>query len=186
MTIPNVLSLLRILSLPFLFYLMGNDYPVAAFCVLIGSWFTDLLDGFIARTFNQSSKLGSYLDPIADKVVTASLFIFLTYYGRIPLWLTATVVGRDVVLLCGLLVVFMPQRFPVTSPSYLGKFTTFFQALTLLVVMSDSVPAFKGYLTRFYSPALYVTLVLTLLSLVQYVFRGIAMLRHTRTNAGSV
>ncbi|MCL4558836.1 MAG: CDP-alcohol phosphatidyltransferase family protein [Deltaproteobacteria bacterium] len=182
MTIPNILSLLRIFSLPFLFYLIRSGHEVAAFYLLIGSWFTDLLDGFIARTFNQRSKLGSYLDPIADKVVTASLFVFLTLYNRIPLWLTSVVVSRDVVLLGGLLVVFMPQKFPVTSPSYLGKFTTFSQALTLLVVMSDGVPALKGYLSQFRVPILYATLVLTVLSLVQYVFRGISMLRHRETN----
>jgi cardiolipin synthase len=181
MTIPNILSLLRIVSLPFLFYLIKDGYPTAALCLLIGSWFTDLLDGFIARTFNQRSKLGSYLDPIADKIVTASLFIFLTIYDRIPLWLTCMVVGRDIVIFVGLLVVFIPQKFPVASPSYLGKFTTFFQALTLLMVMSDRVPAFKGYLTPFYSSVLYTTAALTVLSFIQYVSRGISMLNHRVT-----
>ncbi len=178
MTIPNILSFLRILSLPFLFYLMRDGYPAAALCVLIGSWLTDLLDGLIARTFNQVSRLGSYLDPVADKIVTASMFIFLTLFDRVPLWLTAVVVGRDIVLFGGLLVVFMPQKFPVASPSYLGKFTTFFQALLLLVVMSDRVPALKGYLSMLYPAILSATAVLTLLSLVQYVFRGIGMLNR--------
>jgi cardiolipin synthase len=178
MTIPNMLSLLRIISLPFLFYLIRDDYPTAALCVLVGSWLTDLLDGFIARTFNQRSKLGSYLDPIADKIVTASLFIFLTLFDRMPLWLTVIVVSRDVVIFGGLLVVFMPRKFPVASPSYLGKFTTFFQALTLFVVMSDRVPALKGYLTKLYPVVLYTTAVLTVLSFVQYVLRGIALLNR--------
>ena len=178
MTIPNLLSLLRILSLPFIFYLIKDNYPTAALCLLIGSWFTDFLDGFIARTFNQRSKLGSYLDPIADKIVTASLFIFLTIYDRIPLWITGIVVGRDIVIFVGLLVVFIPQKFPVAAPSYLGKFTTFFQALTLLMVMSDRVPSLKGYLTTFYSPVLYATAALTVLSFVQYISRGISMLNN--------
>ena len=181
MTIPNLLSLLRILSLPFLFYLIKDDYPTAALYLLIGSWFTDFLDGFIARTFNQRSKLGSYLDPIADKIVTSTLFIFLTIYDRIPLWITGIVVGRDIVIFVGLLVVFIPQKFPVAAPSYLGKFTTFFQALTLLMVMSDRVPAFKGYLTPFYSTILYATAALTVLSFIQYISRGISMLNNGAT-----
>ncbi|MGB9736604.1 MAG: CDP-alcohol phosphatidyltransferase family protein [bacterium] len=178
MTIPNLLSILRIISLPFIFYLIKDNYPTSALVLLLLSWATDLLDGFIARTFNQRSKLGSYLDPIADKIVTASLFIFLTIYDRIPLWVACIVVGRDIVIFAGLFVVFMPQKFPVASPSYLGKFTTFFQALTLLLVMADRVPALKGYLTALYLPVLYTTATLTILSLIQYVARGILMLKH--------
>jgi cardiolipin synthase len=180
MTIPNLLSLLRILSLPVLFYLIRDNYPTAALCLLIGSWFTDFLDGFIARTFNQRSKLGSYLDPIADKIVTASLFIFLTLYDRMPLWLTGIVVGRDIVIFAGLLIVFMPQKFPVASPSYLGKFTNFFQALTLLMIMSDRVPAFSGYLRPLYTTVIYTTASFTIFSFLQYVFRGIVMLKQGR------
>lgn len=178
MTIPNLLSLLRICSLPFIFYLIRYNYPTAALILLLLSWLTDLLDGFIARTFNQQSKLGSYLDPIADKIVTASLFIFFTIYDRIPLWVSCLVVGRDVVLFAGLVVVFMPQKFPVASPSYLGKFTTFFQAITLLLIMTDRVPTLKGYSTPFYYPVLYITASLTILSLIQYVIRGILMLKQ--------
>jgi len=178
MTIPNILSTLRIFSLPVLFYLLIKDYPTAAFYLLIGSWATDLADGFIARTFNQSSKLGSYLDPIADKVVTVSLFIFLTISDRIPLWLTYIVVGRDIILFIGLLVIFFPKRFPVASPSYLGKFTTLFQACILLIVMSDRVPAFNGFLTPLFMPVVYATAVLTIFSFIQYTIRGIAMLKE--------
>lgn len=178
MTVPNLLSILRIISLPFIFYLIKYNYPTWALILLIASWVTDLLDGFIARTFNQRSKLGSYLDPIADKIVTASLFIFLTIHDRIPLWIASIVVGRDVVIFAGLLVVFLPQKFPVASPSYLGKFTTFFQALILLLVMSDRVPSLKGFLTPLYLPVLYTTATLTILSLIQYVYRGILMLMH--------
>lgn len=178
MTIPNILSILRILSLPVLFYLIKNDYPVAAFYLLIGSWFTDFLDGLIARTFNQRSKLGSYLDPIADKMVTTSLFIFLTIFNRLPLWLTAVVVVRDVAIFTGLLVLFLPRKFPTVSPSYLGKFTTFFQAATLLIVMSEGVPLFQGILPPFLLDVIYITALFTLLSFIQYTVRGIAMLKE--------
>lgn len=184
MTIPNVLTSLRILSLPLLLYLASTAHPAAALLLLIASWSTDLLDGFIARTFNQRSKLGSYLDPVADKLINVSLFIFLTLYDRIPVWLTAVVVGRDLILFGGLLVVFLPQKFPVASPSYLGKFTTFSQAITLLVVMSDRVPAVRGYLSPAYPAVLYVTGALTVLSLSQYVVRGIGMLRRAETGGG--
>jgi len=182
-TIPNILSVLRICSVPFIFYLIRYNYPTAALVLLLVSWLTDLLDGFIARTFNQQSRLGSYLDPIADKIVTASLFIFFTIYDRIPFWVSCIVVGRDVIIFAGLLVVFMPQKFPVASPSYLGKFTTFFQALTLLIVMTDKVPGLRGYSTPLYPTVLYTTASLTVLSLIQYVFRGILMLRHDKKRA---
>ncbi len=177
MTIPNVVTLLRIFLLPVLFYLIQGHHPVIAFYLLIGIWMTDLLDGFIARTFNQGSKLGSYLDPIADKIVTASLFIFLTILSRIPLWLTVMVVVRDIFIFAGLIIILLPQKFPAASPSYLGKFTTFLQAITLFVVMSEGVPTFNALLSPLFNTVIYITTVLTLLSFIQYIFRGIVMIR---------
>jgi phosphatidylglycerophosphate synthase len=88
------------------------------------------------------------------------------------------VVTRDIVIFIGLIVVFLPKKFPVVSPSYLGKFTTFSQAITLLVVMSEGVPVFRGVLYQFLNTFIYLTAVFTALSFVQYIFRGVAMLKE--------
>lgn len=184
MTIPNSITFLRILSLPLLFYLIQEHHPVAAFYLLVGIWITDFLDGFVARTFDQRSKLGSYLDPIADKLLTASLFIFLTLLGRLPVWLTVMVVVRDIFIFAGLMIILLPQKFPVASPSYLGKFTTFFQAVMLLVVMSEGVPVFDVVLAPLSETVLMITAGLTLLSFVQYLIRGTMMLKEGHEQHG--
>ncbi len=179
-TIPNILTSIRILLIPVLFLLIKNDQQEAAFYLLIGMGFTDLLDGFIARTFNQMSKLGSYLDPIADKLLTTSLFITLTLYNHIPLWLTIIVIGRDVIIAVGLFVIFLPQKFPAVSPSYLGKFTTFAQAITLIISISSGIRYFNSVLSSFFMPSVYITALFTIVSMIQYIHRGIVMLKDRR------
>lgn len=87
-TIPNILSMLRICMIPVFIYTHINGHPVATGVLIILSGATDVLDGYIARTFNQISKLGKVLDPIADKLTQGSVVLMLcfTYYEMIPLF----------------------------------------------------------------------------------------------------
>ncbi|XP_014226049.1 probable cardiolipin synthase (CMP-forming) [Trichogramma pretiosum] len=101
-TIPNFLCVGRILSTPWLSYLIvSQDYKVALW--LLGfAGLSDLADGWIARTWtSQASKLGSFLDPVADKLLVGTMFLSLTWVGLIPIPLTALVVSRDVALVAG-------------------------------------------------------------------------------------
>lgn len=98
-TIPNGLSLARISATPFLGYLVIQEMyvPAMALCILAG--ITDLLDGYIARNFeNQKSRFGSFLDPAADKFLIATLFLTLTVRGLIPVPLTVLIISRDICL----------------------------------------------------------------------------------------
>ncbi|XP_058790120.1 probable cardiolipin synthase (CMP-forming) isoform X2 [Phymastichus coffea] len=101
-TIPNFLCIGRILSTPFLGYLIvSQDYEIALW--LLGfAGFTDLADGWVARTWtSQASKLGSFLDPVADKLLVGTMFLTLTWVGLIPIPLTCLVVLRDITLIAG-------------------------------------------------------------------------------------
>ncbi|CAG7828033.1 unnamed protein product [Allacma fusca] len=99
-TVPNLLCVLRIASSPVLVYLIMNQQYGSAVGIFAFAGVTDLLDGYIARVVpGQSSALGSFLDPMADKILVATLFLSLTYVNLIPLSLTALIVARDSVLI---------------------------------------------------------------------------------------
>ena len=88
---------------------------------------TDSLDGAIARLTNSRTILGSYIDPLADKLLLVSSFLILTYLGFIPHWLAILVISRDVIILFGFLVLFMiTGRSIVIRPTFVGKASTFF------------------------------------------------------------
>lgn len=99
-TIPNILTFTRIGSSPILGYLIVNDYYSASLSIFLLSGLTDLLDGWIARRFpSQASALGSYLDPLADKILVGIVVISLAYVQLLPLWLLALILGRDVAIM---------------------------------------------------------------------------------------
>jgi cardiolipin synthase (CMP-forming) len=124
-TIPNALSVLRLLGVPlFLWLLLGPRADIAALVVLMIAGLTDYFDGKIARWLGQTSKLGVLLDPAADRLyVLATLFAFVVR-DIIPWWLAAVIVGRDVVLLLALPVLRRHGYGPL-QVSYLGKAATF-------------------------------------------------------------
>ena len=97
-TVPNVLSMLRLVLVPFfLGYLIVGDYT-AALVILVVSSATDFLDGFIARRFNQVTRLGQLLDPAADRLYLFASILGLAAGGLVPWWLVVVIVGRDVFL----------------------------------------------------------------------------------------
>jgi CDP-diacylglycerol--glycerol-3-phosphate 3-phosphatidyltransferase len=100
-TIPNILTFARIGSAPILGYLIINHHYPAALSLFIISGLTDLIDGWIARRYpSQSSALGSFLDPFADKMLVGFVVISLAYVNLIPLWLLALILSRDVAIMC--------------------------------------------------------------------------------------
>jgi cardiolipin synthase (CMP-forming) len=99
LTVPNVLSLLRLAGVPlFLWLLLGPHYDLLAMLVLALSGLTDWLDGKLARLLNQSSRLGALLDPAVDRLYTLSTLLAFGLRGILPWWVVAVLVGRDVVL----------------------------------------------------------------------------------------
>ena len=103
LTVPNVLSLLRLVGVPlFLWLLLGPHYDLLAVLVLALSGLTDWLDGKLARLLNQSSKLGALLDPAVDRLYTLSTLLAFGIRDVLPWWVIAVLLGRDVVLLLSL------------------------------------------------------------------------------------
>ena len=123
-TLPNALSLLRLLGVPVFLWLVLNEHDPAAVALLMVSGFTDWLDGKIARRWDQMSRLGQLLDPAADRLYILATLVGLTIRDVVPLWLTLALVGRDV-LLAGFLPLLRRAGYGPLPVSFLGKAATF-------------------------------------------------------------
>jgi cardiolipin synthase len=124
MTVPNMLSMLRLALVPVFLYLLLNEKYLSAIVVLAISSLTDYLDGYFARRFNQVTRLGQLLDPAADRLYIFSTLVGLSITGIIPVWLALVIIGRDVVLAIAypILATYGYGPLPV---HYLGKTGTF-------------------------------------------------------------
>ena len=123
-TLPNALSALRLVGVPLFLWLVLAERDELAIAVLMVSGTTDWLDGKIARRWNQMSRLGALLDPAADRLYILATLIGLTVRDVVPLWLTAALVGRDVVL-AGFLPVLRRYGYRTLPVHFLGKAATF-------------------------------------------------------------
>ncbi|WP_255579831.1 CDP-alcohol phosphatidyltransferase family protein [Cryobacterium sp. PAMC25264] len=134
-TVPNLLSFLRLGLVPVFLALLVNGADAWALLVLAVSSLTDFLDGWIARRFNQITRLGQLLDPAADRLYIFAALIGLAWRDLVPWWIVAVVVGRDVFLL-GLGVVLANHGFGPLPVHQLGKIATFclFYALPMIML----------------------------------------------------
>ena len=156
MTIPNLITMLRIILAPVFAIYVINDQLNAALVIFVVCSATDALDGMLARVFNQKSKLGAYLDPLADKLILVTAFILLSAMGHLPAWLTVTVIARDVVILLGVVTIHLNKLELHIRPSILSKINTWFQFLTVTAVLSKGLLSLEPalYLYFYYATAL--------------------------------
>ena len=127
MTLPNLISLGRLLAVPFVVWLLFSGEHRAAFGVFVLAGVSDALDGFIAKRFNQASVLGRYLDPLADKALLVSIYLSFGIQGVVPLWLVIMVVSRDILIVGAVLLSFtLDQTIPI-RPLWVSKVNTLAQ-----------------------------------------------------------
>lgn len=138
LSIPNLLTLSRIVLTPFIVYAMMRGEPVLALILMGVAGLTDMLDGAIARLFHQKSTVGAYMDPIADKLMLISSIVALFLLDRIPLAIFLAVVFRDLIIIVGAIAFELVTRKLKMEPTWTSKFTTFFQIMLVLVVLADS------------------------------------------------
>ncbi len=136
MTIPNLITCIRIILTPIFIIYLINERFLSALVVFVLAGLTDSADGLIARLFSQKSRLGAFLDPLADKILLIASFITLAIINRVPPWLTVIVISRDVLILLGVLILFLNKTDLVIRPSILSKMTTCLQLATVFVVLS--------------------------------------------------
>jgi len=135
MGLANWLTTLRILLIPVFVTLLVYRRPGWAFLVFCVASLTDMLDGYIARRRGTQTRLGAFLDPVADKLLMTSAFVTLTYLKVIPFWIAAVVVSRDLILSVGVVVIHVAGGTVHPSPSWLGKASTLCQVATVVSAM---------------------------------------------------
>ncbi len=174
-TAANILSMLRIILIPVFMALMLQHKATLAFFVFLFAISTDLLDGIAARVWNQKTKLGTFLDPAADKLLMASSFIFLSLPSistpnTIPVWLVVIVIFRDLYIVSGSLIYIRLTKTDEAKPSMIGKVCTVMEmSLLTLVLLNNSLGKAPSYL----APIYWLTMVMALLSALHYTYIGI-------------
>jgi cardiolipin synthase len=164
-TLANKITLIRILLIPvFIIGLLHRAavWPLSVFVFLA---LTDVLDGALARRLNQRTVLGTFLDPVADKLLLNATFLVLSFQMRVPVWIFVLAFSRDLLILLGWNIIYVLTRNSTIEPRWLGKSTTLVQMLSVVVLLS-----------RFLAPARPFFLVLmaavTALSTLDYVWLG--------------
>jgi cardiolipin synthase len=176
MNYANKISTFRILTVPFfiaslMYYSAHKDYLrfVALFIFILGV-ISDAVDGYIARKTHQSSKAGLILDPLGDKLLLMSAFVFLNVIAlpiKFPMWVSLIVISRDVIILLGAVVIFMVKQEIKISPTRWGKLTTSLQMASVISVLLQFPFSFL-----IWTAALF----FTILSGVDYTMRGFKIL----------
>ena len=172
--LPNLFTLARLLLTPFIASGILTGHYGRAIVLLFAAGFTDVMDGYLARRFKISTRIGAYFDPIADKILLGAIYISLGLAGAIPWWMVGIVFGRDMLILAmaayGLLFTQL-RKFP---PSVWGKISTFLQIGAALVVMGA-----RAGIAAPVTLALYLMVFGTIVSGIHYVWRALVLLRQT-------
>ncbi len=161
-TIPNVLTVIRMVLIPVFVSLLYYQRFGWALAVFVSAGLTDGLDGLLARRFNQKSQLGTILDPIADKLLLVTAFIVLSLpqfipqplprHFPVPFWVTVAVISRDVFIIVGAAAINIVTGFRGFRPSWPGKANTVVQILSVVAILvAARFPPLRGYLPTVYT-----------------------------------
>ncbi|HYO16547.1 MAG TPA: CDP-alcohol phosphatidyltransferase family protein [Thermoanaerobaculia bacterium] len=176
-TIPNLLSLFRMGLVPLFIISVIDGQALRALVIFLLAGITDALDGFIARVFKQQSLLGTYLDPIADKLLLVSAYVTLSIPQlnqgiQIPLWVTVLVIARDVLLVVVALILYLAAGIRSFPPTLLSKINTALQVVAVvLVLISGTFPEIR-WIDLTADTTIYLVAALTLISGLDYIVRS--------------
>jgi cardiolipin synthase len=137
LTIANLITILRCLLVPGIVLALLKGRVDLAFAGFLVAGISDAVDGFVARQFNQRSELGSYLDPMADKLLLVSVFVVLGYMGELPLWLVVAAVTRDALIVCAVLLASIMGKPVAMKPLYVSKANTAAQIVLAAIVLAE-------------------------------------------------
>jgi cardiolipin synthase len=124
MTIPNLITIARLIIVPFLIVMIMQERWEAAFVLFVAAGLSDAADGFIARHFDMRSEFGAHIDPVADKALLVSIYVTLAVVGAIPGWLAIAVVSRDAMIVGAVLLSWVMHRPVEIKPILVSKLNT--------------------------------------------------------------
>lgn len=172
MNLPNKLTILRTIMIPFFlvflytdFWGRGNAYVAVAIFILAS--LTDLLDGKIARKYNLVTNFGKFMDPLADKLLVCSALIALVDIGKIAAWIVIVIIAREFII-SGFRLVASDNGVVIAASNW-GKFKTTFQMIMIIALIIDlPIP----YMNVINNILVYVALLLTVISLIDYIAKN--------------
>ena len=173
MSIPNLITLARILLVPVLVWAIIAGEMQLAFLLFLVAGISDAVDGFLAKRFGMATELGAYLDPLADKVLIVSIYVALGITGALEAWLVILVVSRDIMIVGAVLLSWLVDRPVAMKPLLVSKLNTVAQIVFATLELAALASGYKWEPLRTLSIA--VVVVLTLLSIAFYL-RG--WMRH--------
>ena len=135
MTIPNLITIGRLISVPILVMMILNGHWTLAFAIFVMAGISDAADGIIARRYQLRSELGAYLDPLADKALLVSIYVTLAIVAVLPAWLAITVVSRDVMIVSAILISRLMDRPVEIKPLLISKLNTAVQIAFAALVL---------------------------------------------------
>lgn len=167
LTWPNLISLLRIFSVPLIIWLILSQKMAWAFWVTILAGITDMFDGFVARILKTPSKVGVYLDPIADKILLVSLYLILGFKDYLADWLVILIVFRDLMIIFGATFLLLLKKSFEVKPLMISKVNTVLQIIGIVWILGDLAFSIN---IPFITPILILLIaVTTILSGIKYV-----------------
>jgi len=172
-SIPNLITLGRVILVPVVFWLLVSDRVGAAFFVFVVAGISDAVDGFLAKRFGWQTELGAYLDPMADKLLLVSIFVALGVLKELPSWLVIAVVSRDILIIAAVVLSWLLDHPVHVRPFVISKANTAAQLVLAALVLADT--GFSLGLGTLRDVMIWVTAGLTVGSLVAYMR---AWLRH--------
>lgn len=186
MNLPNKLTLFRVILIPFfVFFLLadiglGRIGIVLSLVIFIVASLTDMLDGKIARKYNLVTNFGKFMDPLADKLLVCSALICLIELGKVPSWIVIIIIAREFII-SGFRLIAAEHQI-VIAASMWGKFKTTFQMVAIILLILDSrfdlmIGGFDA-IHILGELALYIALVLTIVSLIDYLVKNKGVLKE--------
>ena len=166
MTLPNLITVGRLLLVPAIIWLISDGSFGAAFVVFVIAGISDGVDGFIARQYNLRSQLGTYLDPIADKALLVSIYLSLSLINELAGWLAVLVVSRDLFIIGGVMLAWFLERPIEVKPLLISKINTAGQIILAAIILGDL--AFSAGLGDIRNVLVWVVGVLTVASAAAY------------------
>jgi cardiolipin synthase (CMP-forming) len=173
LNIPNIVTVSRVLMVPVIFWLMVSNRLQSAFYLFVLAGASDAVDGYLAKRFSWQTELGAYLDPLADKLLIATVFTTLGWLGELPSWLVIAVVARDLLIIIAILLSWLLGHPVRIKPFWVSKANTAAQIVLAATALADT--GFTLYLGALRFLLVWLTLTLTLVSLGAYMR---AWLRH--------
>jgi cardiolipin synthase len=166
--IPNLLTYVRLLLLPLMYYLLTKGEVIWAVVLGLVAMLTDIFDGILARKLNQTSEIGKILDPLVDKMTIALFSIYAVIHKGFPLWAAAAVIGRDVLILLSA-VIFASRAKQIPTSNFLGRITALSWGVLLVIYVLELMPVRAFFLV--------LSLLLLAASILSYARRWLKLIK---------